>query len=464
MRKLSAVVVVLLTCGAAAMAQAEAVHVGRLGSEFQVNTYTSNDQENPRVATAANGNFVVVWTSRGFDGDRDGVAGQRYDIKGTPLGTEFQVNTFTSNDQSVPQVAAGPAGNFVVVWESKKQDDPKFLGIFGQRFSSAGTAVGTEFQVNTFTSGRQQNPAVAIDPAGNFVVVWEGPTVTDKDVILGRRYDSTGAAVGSEFTISSVDDDDKEKAAVATDGSGNFTVVWENHSFDGSGEGVAAQRYDSTGAQVGTEFQVNTYTTSDQEHTAIAMDTAGNFIVVWDSLGQDGSREGIFGQRYDSSGATVGAEFQVNTHTTNEQEDPSVALDFDGSFVVVWYSGNCSGGNCPPNSNGQDGSGDGAFGQRFTSTGAKLGTEFQINTFTPNNQTEPKVAIQPGKKFVVVWQSEDSLNEAPVGSGNSVHAQRFGPITEVVPVLGVTNLSLLVLGLLVFGGLTLGRQRRRQHQ
>ena len=36
-----------------------------LGAEFQVNTYTTSNQELPSVATDANGNFVVVWESLG---------------------------------------------------------------------------------------------------------------------------------------------------------------------------------------------------------------------------------------------------------------------------------------------------------------------------------------------------------------------------------------------------------------
>ena len=32
----------------------------------------------------------------------------------------------------------------------------------------------------------------------------------------------------------------------------------------------------------------------------------------------------------------VGSEFQVNTFTTNYQLRPSVSVDADGDFVVVW--------------------------------------------------------------------------------------------------------------------------------
>ena len=56
---------------------------------------------------------------------------------------------------------------------------------------------------------------------------------------------------------------------------------------------------------VGSEFHVNTYTTDDQYASSVAADAAGNFVVVWQSFGQDGSGLGVFGQRYDATGAPV---------------------------------------------------------------------------------------------------------------------------------------------------------------
>ena len=106
------------------------------------------------------------------------------------------------------------------------------------------------------------------------------------------------------------------------------------------------------GQPVGPEFLVNTYTTGDQGQPVAAMDSSGDFVVVWTSLAaQDGSGFGIFGQRYDSSGASAGPEFPVNSYTTSQQFNPSVsAAAAAGDFVAMWMSA------------GQDGSGYGVFG------------------------------------------------------------------------------------------------------
>ena len=84
---------------------------------------------------------------------------------------------------------------------------------------------------------------------------------------------------------------------MASDAAGNFVVVWTSEQ-DGSNTGVFGQRYDSTGAPLGPEFRVNTYKTDSQALPAAASDGAGNFVVVWTSYGQDGSNAGVFGQRY----------------------------------------------------------------------------------------------------------------------------------------------------------------------
>ena len=129
-------------------------------------------------------------------------------------------------------------------------------------------------------------------------------------------------------------------------------MAWESPQ-DGSGLGIFGQRYKNDGTKNGGEFQVNTYTTNDQRNPSVAIDGNGNFVVVWDSLGQDGSLQGIYAQRYNSDGTTRGAEFRVNTYTTSTQSSPSVAMDGTGAFVVVWQSF------------GQDGDEYGVFGQRF---------------------------------------------------------------------------------------------------
>src|SRR5688572_17674499 len=94
----------------------------RAGPEFVANTYTTNQQSLADVAAEPSGNFVVVWESAGQDGDNGGVFGQRFSAAGAPLGGEFQVNTYTTGRQASARVSAADGGRFVVVWTSAVQD------------------------------------------------------------------------------------------------------------------------------------------------------------------------------------------------------------------------------------------------------------------------------------------------------------------------------------------------------
>jgi hypothetical protein len=104
----------------------------------------------------------------------------------------------------------------------------------------------------------------------------------------------------------------------------------------------------------GDEFHVNSYTPSFQEDTTVVMEEDGDFFVVWDSDTGDNSSYGIFGKRYDSAGVAQTNDFQINTHTVGYQDRPAVTRSVNGTFVVVWQSGDA-----------QDGYGYGIFAKRF---------------------------------------------------------------------------------------------------
>jgi hypothetical protein len=135
-------------------------------------------------------------------------------------------------------------------------------------------------------------------------------------------------------------------------------VLWESYDQDGNEQGVFGQRYANTGAAQGAEFQVNTYTMYAQDDVAAAFDAAGNFVVAWESK-QDGDNDGVFLRRYSAAGAPLTGEFQVNTYTTKQQENPAVCSDPSGNLAIVWSSDK------------QDGNERGVFGQRLRFPPAK---------------------------------------------------------------------------------------------
>jgi len=387
------------------------------GSEFQVNTYTTAGQAGPAAAVSSNGDFVVAWESRdGQDGAGTGVFAQRYASDGTEQGTEFQVNTHTTRDQDVPSVAVAANGDFVVVWRSAGGQDGNFSGVFAQRYASDGTEQGTEFQVNTYTTNSQQDPVVAVAANGDFVVAWESLFQDGFGTgVFAQRYASDGTERGTEFQVNTYTTAGQVDPAVAVSSNGDFVVAWESYGQDGDRIGVFAQRYASDGTEQGAEFQVNTYTTDDQEDPSVAVAANGDFVIVWGSRdGRDGSDDAVFAQRYASDGTEQGTEFQVNTYTTDDQDTPSVAVAANGDFSIAWES-----------DGGQDGSDNGVFAQRYASDGTEQGTEFQVNTYTTDDQENPSVAVAANGDFVVAWESGYGQGGGQDGDAEGVFAQRY---------------------------------------
>jgi hypothetical protein len=321
---------------------------GPQGPEFQVNTYTTGAQYAASVAHDGSGHYVVVWTSNPHPGeDSAGVFGQLFDSSGSPVGGEFHVNTYTTNDQYDPKVAMSPSGNFVVVWTSIGQDGDSY-GVFGQRFDATATPQGSEFQVNTTTTGVQYWPAVAMTDLGTFVVVWSGGEYgTQNYDVFGQRFGSSGTKIGGEFQVDAHTGMASRQPSVATDNDGDFAVAWTQ--FDANGYGVFARRYDESGNPEGAPVQVNTYTTGDQNRPSVAFDATHQFIVSWHGSGQDDPAApngfGIFAQRFGDPSIPVGSEFQVNVFTTGHQIQPAVAMNANGNFVVAWASEGQDGSN-----------------------------------------------------------------------------------------------------------------------
>ncbi len=273
-----------------------------------------------------------------------------------PVRGEVRVNTFELNSQDSPHVATlfdsgtGMANGYLATWRSTNQDNPgdNDQGVFGQRYDQNGQAVGAEFQINQTVVSSQFQPQSAGLVDGGFVIVWT---------------DDLGDAAGNPVA-----------GQVAALAGGRFVIVWESAisgtAGDGSGQGVFARLFDNSGVAEAGEFQVNTFTNSNQADAQIAVLTGGDFVIVWRSEGQDTSSGGIFGQHYTAAGVPVDGEFRVNDTVSGDQTRPDITALDDGKFVVSWTD----------TSTPAPGSGADIFAQVFDSDGTRLDSQVRINT------------------------------------------------------------------------------------
>jgi hypothetical protein len=303
---------------------------------FRVNEVGTKDQERPQVAALNNGGAVFVW--QGGRQSFQNIYARFLSTTNTWLTGDVLVNTFTNSHRIDPAVAALAGGNAVVVWSSFDQDG-SMQGVYAQVFSPSGQRIGGETPINQTTAYNQRTPAVAGLSDGRFVVVWvsEQQRFTNSVDLYARFFSAGGTPAGNEFLVNTgTNICANPSVAAASDGS--FTIAWgqkdlvvRSNSWD-----IFARRISSAG--VGTVVRrVNTTTYGDQYAPRIS--AAGtDYLVVWTSLGQDGSREGVFGQFLGGDGSPAGGEFLVNTTVVSQQIHPVVASDGVSRFMVAWTS------------------------------------------------------------------------------------------------------------------------------
>ena len=370
---------------------------GVLGSETQVNLTTAGNQNTgaetrgsqQAVALDAAGNYTVVWTSGGQDGDGQGVYVRRFAYDGTALTGEIQVNTTTAKDQQNARIVGDSAGNFAVVWSSRDQDGTT-SSVYLRRFAADGTALTGEIRANATSTGAQLNAVVGMNASnGDLVVAWEGAGPTAGAVYF-RRFAADGTALDATDRAASTVGGEAN-AAVAMDATGRFVVAWNraNHMY--------FQRFDATGTAAGGITQVDNGL-SNSVGASIAMDSAGNFALAYT---ETQTLKGVWGRTFYADGSSRGNWFYADTAT--DATNPSISLAPDGTAVVVYQKSG-------------DGGGTGIYARVVNADGLlpSGGAVFLVNQTTSGDQLSASVAVHDVSHFVVAWSGEGAVDKQSV--------------------------------------------------
>jgi len=259
----------------------------------------------------------------------------------TPSGGEYPLTSQLPGDQVHCRLVLGQTHSYVV-WEDNAID-AKGQGIGVQVLNHYLAPIPSQlFRVNETTQGDQQNPDAALLPDGGIAIVWESGDGLDRDIYL--------------------------------------RILQPNGLF------------------LGPETRVNQYTPGLQTTPKIARLQNGNLVIVWSSLGQDGSLQGVYGRLFDPEGLPLTDEFPVNVFTSYNQRNPAVAALKDGTFVTVWVSENQS---FPYSVD--------VVARRFSPDGQPLIGEVRVNA-TTNICANPTILATPQGPFFIAW-SERGIND-----------------------------------------------------
>jgi hypothetical protein len=394
------------------------------GVPFRVNSLVGGDQENGGVTMLNNGGAAFVW--QGGAQSFQHVYARFLSSSNNWVTGDVMVNQDTNHYQGTPAIATLLNGNVIVVYCSLNQAGTKSrLDVYGQIFTPDGQKVGSEFSINEFTANNQRSPAVAALADGKFAVAWvsEQQRWTDESNgvpsvdIYGRVFDGSGTALGDEFLMN-VSSNLCAYPDLAASADGGFMATWmerdlvvRNNSWD-----VYARRF--TGAGVGGNVtRVNTQLYGDQYSPKIRR--AGNiYFDAWTSLGQDGSREGVYGQYLNDDATASGGEFRVSTTTFGSQMQQCVGSDGVARFLAVWTS---LGG---PGVGGFD-----LFAQGYVNPAAVvIGTDNNLFNTDPNDNSNSVSRTPP----VPLAVNDNSNPNSPAAVVTNTFAQVAGAYAGLV--------------------------------
>lgn len=308
------------------------------GPEVTVNSTPGVFPSLSQVARATNGDFVVVWTGYGSSGAKR-IWMRRVSAAGKPKGRESQVVApfAAGGQQDNPRIAVAPGGNFMVVWDLG--DQYFHNASFGRCFAASGKALGPPFPLNPDNQDPiDLHPAVAAAPDGSFVATWaSGSNESDQGFdLLARRFAANGRPLGPAFKLVEPAAYFQNYPRVTVSRNGDLLFAWMSDmaSPRPSNYRLLVRRFDAEGHPLGDPVQAVPDSLVDAYQYNMAVAEDGEILFVWVGFY---SRSGLLGQRCAADGTPIGEPITIHSaDNVDPIGPPGVTATPGGGWFVVW--------------------------------------------------------------------------------------------------------------------------------
>lgn len=345
---------------------------------------------------------------------------------------EFGIDDVTFFEQVVqaPSVAVSPGRFFIATWS----DDGD---IYARRFAPTGQPIGSQFRINVRTQGVQSAPAIAMTADGTFIVAWTSdPNGSFNDMhVRARRFNPDGTAIDlDDISLYNIDDEGQITGAqyspsVSTNGQDLFLVAWvstENEWQDARAGDIYGRRLDahSSSSVDPIPFLINSREgdadrLGRQDQPSVAMASDGSFIAAWASTPNDsGNSVHVRVRRFNAQAQPLEDDFAIHGPESSEdktgyQTAPSVTVNNRGSYLIAWVS--------TQNDHQSPRPGD-IYGRRLSVAGGPREeidpAEFLISTSNIGRQDDVCATAAADGSFFVTWASQptDDSNDGFVAA------------------------------------------------
>ncbi len=359
--------------------------------------------QDPRIAMDANGNALVVWTVGSGVG---AIRAARYLVE-----TGMWTTPVTISDSAMgyvyratPHLAVDPAGNALVVWELTipRSGFSEYV-LQGVRFTAASATWGTPVALGATTRfGADDHIAVAADRFGNGVAVWN--LGTELQAARFRTASGWGPAVDLAATDYSF-----EGPNVGIDQSGNATVIWTEQNI------VRSVRYTAASDGWSSPFEMAAGAIHSSTPAQLVVDAAGNVTAIWVET------SGLRARRHDAASGAWQATHAVASLGPDAPQfsrfaDPQLTVDGQGVVTAVWdYRSIIESARYTPS----------------TDAWSSPVALSRLNALGYRGSTDPKLGADTAGNVVVVWKQGHQADFSRVVQ--STRWQVSGTVNNTVP-------------------------------
>lgn len=346
-----------------------------------------------RLVALADGNLAAVWQSS--PGDQT-LSAEVFDNKLDPSSGVTSISLSGGVVFGNYTIAAA-GGGYTLAYEAKPVD-LSTTTLMLQGVAADNTLLGAATQLQALNGSHAFEASLAVCPDSSVMVGWSRTAAAGGAAVLFRKVTAVSASrvAGQSATARYQDASSTVRLA-----DGSLLVAWPRTNNNG----WAAQRYDASGSELGSEISLNTTgvggasTVGNPNDVSLAALPGGGFVATWTN------RDDIYMRRFDVAGVALdSADVLVNTTTTDyepggpvyaTQCNARVAVLVDGSYVITWQS--------PITSGNQDNYR--TYFQRFSSAGVKLGSETRVDALAGSSDSaeSPQVLALQGGGFVISY-------------------------------------------------------------
>ncbi len=330
------------------------------------------------------GGRVQLWTSRRVGGT---------------WSAPVRINTGSDTAVLDLAVAINDSGDVTAVWYEKAASGR--IDVKARRYQvliADWDAAGATLQADTASfSGQVYGLTVATDNTSAAVAAYTRDTGLDTAVVDIKRYTPSGPGAGwGGLDLTAVLTCFSRLCSspkAVMNNSGQAMLVWAvNTTTGGLRRAVFAARYSAGSFAAAEGLRSGVFNTTGEVQTPdVALDAAGNAVVVWGEYDTGGASTHVYSSRF-SVPAVGTPQWRASEviSASGRISLPKVALDASGNAQAVWTKEDAAGVSS-------------TWSNRF-STSTAWGTATRIHTQPPGDALNPQVAVDPTTGTVLsVW-------------------------------------------------------------